>query len=387
MMTDDKPRSGHSARPSVPIELVAHLPAVLKQRVLASDDAVAAEAMLDVVDALPAFSSYVAQGSAWLERVRAAVARLGEQCPERTEVRLLAAIARMAFAARETGPALAAAEAALARAVEVGDVELQATILAQRLPFLAHVSPVPAARDIRALDTALGQLPPTLQPSHRDGDVALARIAWAGATGDQTRMRRELAAFGRLRLPEDERLAHFAFATHLGLAQLHLRSHQRAPAAAALIHAAKLADAHEAVAELVNVQACIAALAMQAGDFHAAVAHAHSAISPSQSLRRSQPDPWLGLPLDVAQAHNPGEAVGLLAEAVLHAQDLGDSTGFFVAATAMAAFYLADRRAMEALDGLNEAADVAKSMSDPSVVAALREVSESLLRHLGIFKS
>ena len=188
-------------------------------------------------------------------------------------------------------------------------------------------------------------------------------------------------------MPEDDRLSFCAFATTLAVAQLHLRGQQRAQAATALIHAANLADAHGAVSELANVQACVAALAIQAGDFHAAVAHARSAVSTAGACRHTQPDPWLGLPIDICQARSPGQAVQQLAESVLRAQDVGDATGFMVAATAMAAFYLADQRAMEALDGLNEAAEVAKSLSDPSVAPAIRQIAESLLRHLGILKA
>ena len=371
----------------IPAAWLVGLAADVQQRILTPDDAIAAEAMLDVVDGLPAFSSNITAASGWLGAVRSAIGRLGEDCPERTEVRMLAAIARMAFAARETSPALAASEAALARAADVGDAEMQVTILAQRIPFLAHNAPVPTSRDVRAMDALLAQLPPPLTPGYGDADVALARIAWAGATGELARLRQELAAFGRLRLPEDDRLSFCAFATTLAVAQLHLRGQQRAQAATALIHAANLADAHGAVSELANVQACVAALAIQAGDFHAAVAHARSAVSTAGACRHTQPDPWLGLPIDICQARSPGQAVQQLAESVLRAQDVGDATGFMVAATAMAAFYLADQRAMEALDGLNEAAEVAKSLSDPSVAPAIRQIAESLLRHLGILKA
>ncbi len=369
---------------SIPAQWLDGLQPSVKTRIASTNLATSAEAILDVVDGFPAFSSYVAQASGWLGAARSAVARMAEECPERTEVRLLAAIARVAFAARETTPALAASDAALARAVEVGDAELQISILAQRIPYLAHNAPVPTSRDVRAMDALLAQQPPPLALTHRDGDVALARIAWAGATGDQTRLRHELAAFGRLRLPEDDRLAFCAFASTLAVAQLHLRARQRAQAAQALIHAANLADAHDATSELANVQATIAALAAQVGDFHSAVAHARSAVAAQGACRHVQPDPWLGLPIDICLARDPGEAVQQLAESVLRAQDVGDAVGFLIAATAMAAFYLADQRAMEALDGLNEAAEVAKALDDPSIAPAIRQVAESLLRHLGI---
>lgn len=374
-------------RRSPPAEMLRDVDASLHARIVSHNEADAALAMLEVIDSLPAFSSSVPMASAWLAEVRAAVQRLGDACPEGLEIRLLAAIARTAFAARETTPALAASDAALGRAVESGDLLMQVTILAQRLPFLAHTAPVTASRDMRALDALLAQLPPSLTPGHRESEVALAHIAWAGATGDTARLRRELAAFGRQRWPEDERLTFCAYATRVALAQLYLRQHQRADAAKAVVEAAQLADAHDAIAELANLQAVIAALAVQAGDFHSAVAHAHAAVAHPGACRHVQPDPWLGLPLDICLAHNPGQAVQALAEAILHAQDLGDATGFFVAVTAMAAFYLADQRAMEALDALNEAGDVAKSLSDPTIAPAIRKIAESLLRHLGILRN
>jgi hypothetical protein len=368
----------------VPADWLEGLHPGLKARVLSPDEATSAEAMLDVVDTLPAFSSSVAQASGWLGAVRALVARMADDCPERVELRMLASIARMAFAAREISPGLAASEAALARAAEMGDLDMQVAILAQRVPFLAYHAPVPTSRDVRAMDALLTQLPPSLTPGHRDGDVALARIAWAGATGDQARLRKELANFGRLKLPEDDRLAFCAFETTLALVQWCLRAGQRGQAASALIYAAQLADAHDAISELANVQTVVAALAVQAGDFHAAVAHAQSAIANAGACRHVHPDPWLGLPIDICQARDPGAAVQQLADAVLRAQDVGDATGFLVAATAMAAFYLADQRAMEAMDGLNEAAEVAKSLDDVTIAPAIRGVAESLLRHLGI---
>ena len=368
-------------------EMLRNVAPDLHARVLSQDDVEAAVAMLDVVDRLPPFSSSVQQAAPWLRDARAIVQALGDDCPEPLEVRLLAAVARTAFAARETTPALAASDSALARATELGDVRLQVMILAQRLPFLAHTTPVQATRDFRILDGLLTQLPPLGMGGYRDAEVVLARIAWAGATGDLERLRRELATFGRLQLPEDDRLDFCAYATHAALAQLHLRMHHRAPAAVALLAAANLASAHHAGPELANLHACVAALAVQAGDFHEAVAQARAAVAAGSTVHHVQPDPWLGMPFDVGCARNPGDVVHALAEAILHAQDLGDAPGFLLAATAMAAFYLADRRAMEALDGLNEASDVAKTLTDQSVAPALRQVAESLLRHLGILKS
>lgn len=368
-------------------EMLSGVDPDLHAQVLAPGDVDAALAMLEVVDRLPRFSSSVQSAAPWLREVRGIVQALGDACPESLEVRLLSAVASTAFAARETTPAQAASESALACAVDLGDPALQARILAQRLPFLAHTSPVQATRDFRTLDALLAQLPPGDLAGFRDAEVALARIAWAGATGDLDRLRRELAAFGRLTLPQDDRLDFCAYATHAALAQLHLRTHQRAPAAQALLVAAQLADAYGARPELANLHTCIAALAVQAGDFRAAVVQASAAVAAGGTALHTQPDPWLGMPFDVGRARTTGDVVQVLAEAILHAQDLGDATGFFQAATAMAAFYLADQRAMEALDALNEASEAAHSLNDTSVSPALRQIAEALLRHLGILKS
>jgi hypothetical protein len=127
---------------------------------------------------------------------------------------------------------------------------------------------------------------------------------------------------------------------------------------------------------------------MLAGDFVAARNHAVAATEAlaGNGLAFSQPDPWLGLPLDLAPARDLAGAVKLLAESILASQDVGDTTGFLLAAAAMAAFYLADDRPFEALDALTEAGDVAKGLEDPSVAAALRSVAEALLGHLGVLK-
>lgn len=73
-----------------------------------------------------------------------------------------------------------------------------------------------------------------------------------------------------------------------------------------------------------------------------------------------------------------------MAESVLVAQDLGDAVGFSLAVLAMVAFYLADDRALEALDALTEAREVARGFEDPEIAQRLHNTAESLLRHLGI---
>ena len=353
------------------------------------DDVQAVLAMLVVVELIPPFSSNVQARSAWLQQVRQIAVGLGDRCPDEIEVRMLAAIARTAYAARETTPGLAASEHALARAIEAGDVAAQVMICAQRLPFLAIAQPVEATRDARRLEAALALLTASERLPMLEADVRLAHIAWYGAAGQLTNLRKALADLGRLQLPKDEALSFIAYASHVALGQLYLRAQQRAQAALALIEAARLADLHGAHAELANLQVCIAGIAMQAGDFGAAINHAHSAVDAARQAvcQHAQPDPWLGFPFDVCTADSSASAVQALAEAVLSAQDLGDSTGFLMASTAMAAFYLADDRALEALDALTEATEAARTLDDGTVASTLRAVAEGLLGHLGVLRA
>lgn len=378
----------HADRRPLPEHLLAELDDAQCLAVADEDEAFAATAMLDIVDSLAPFSSEVQVRSAWLSQVRSLLVILGDRCPDRLGVRMLAAISRTAFAARETTAGLAAGEHALKRAIETGDVAAQVSIRAGRLPFLAISSPVEAAREARLLDAATCQLQADGPPTFRDAEVLLAYLAWHGAAGALDAMRRELAALGRLRLPHDDALHFVAYASQASLAQFYLRSRQLAQAALALIEAARLADQQGAHAELANLQVVIAAIAMQAGDFPAAVAHAQSAVEAAAAtpVQHAQPDPWLGFPIDICIIDSCAGAVQVLAESVLHAQDIGDATGFLIAASAMGAFYLADDRALEALDALTEAAEVAKSLDDGEVALVLRAQAEALLSHLGILK-
>lgn len=375
-------------RSSLPAHLLDALDDDVRDDVLQDDPALAAAAMLGIVEGLPPFSSRVVLRSAWLKEASQLVVLLGDACPAALEVRMLAAIARTAFAARETTAGLAASEHALSRAVEVGDVAAEISVLTGRLPFLAVSSLVDAARDARQLDAALARMPPALAPSFREAEVNLALVAWYGAAGDGIRVRKELVALGRMQLPRDEALVFVAYASQAALGQLYLRAQQRAQAAMALIEAARLANDQHAFTELANLQAIIASIAMQAGDFQSAVAHARSAVEAAaqSTCHHAQPDPWLGFPIDISLTDSPASAVQSLAESVLSAQDLGDASGFLVATMAMSAFYLADDRALEALDALTEASDVARSLGDGSVATAVRSVAESLLSHLGILR-
>jgi hypothetical protein len=378
---------GQPTRTPLPPRLLAGLDDATRAAVTAVDPRAAATAILDLVEAEPPFSSRVVMRSAWLKEVRACLEALGSKPSDGLGVRMLSSIARTAFAARETTAGLAAADAAYKRAVAASDAAAEVMVLACRLPFVARTSLSDGARDAQRLADLLPLVSP-LSPQ-REAEVRLAFVAWHGTRADPAATRRELIALGKVRLPQEEGLVFVAYASQVALAQMYLRSGQRVSAVKALIEAARLADEERAFAELANLQATIAAIAVQAGDFRAAVAHARSALDAAErsTCQHAQPDPWLGLPIDVNAVDSAAAGVHCLAEAVLTAQDWRDATGFLAAVTAMAAFYLADDRALEALDGLKEATEAARSVdNDGALAVALRGISESLLQNLRILK-
>jgi tetratricopeptide (TPR) repeat protein len=378
-------------RPGLPTHLLDHLgPA--GDAVLDKDGVVAARAALTLVESLPAMTSALHERSAWLGYVRSLLVELGDACPEDVEVRLLASISRTALAAHETSAGLAAADHALARAEETGELAAQVSILAGRLPYVAHRSPLDANRDLRKMDAAWSLLSEDI---HLDdslqllyAEVLLARAAYHGSCGQIDKLRQEITELGRLNLPRCEALSFVATASFALLGQYYLRAGQHAAAVDPLSRAVQLCEQSGAWTEAANLQTTLAATALLQGQFDQALVHARAAVVDAQrsGASHAQPDPWLGLPLDVCPVRSAAEAVHAAAEAVLTAQDLADPAGFLLSSAAMVAFYLADDRALEALDALTEATEVAKSLEDPSIPAALRGISERLLGHLGVLK-
>ncbi|MSQ84081.1 MAG: hypothetical protein EXR77_14560 [Myxococcales bacterium] len=379
-------------RPALPRHLLDELDPVY-DGVCAADPEVAASTALDLVERTAALTSAVQRRSNWLAYINSLVNEMGDACPEDIEVRMLACIARTALSAHQTSAGLAAAEHALGRAVETLDRATEILIRAARLPYLAHKAPIDASRDMRLMDTAwqlLAAGPPSdaVRLSWVHAEMLLARVAYHGSTGDLALLRSELAEIGRLSLPRDNGLTFIAYASHATLAQLWLRSKQADRAAVSLQDAATICEGELAWAEAANLRAAQAAIWMQALDFHAAVAAAQVAMAAARraGVPSAQLDPWLGMPYDLSQCRDAAAGVAAMAEAVLAAQDLGDAMAFQVASLAMAAFYLADDRAFEALDALSEAREVAKSLHDPDVALILNSVAEALLEHLGVFK-
>ncbi|MBM4342998.1 MAG: hypothetical protein FJ100_06435 [Deltaproteobacteria bacterium] len=379
-------------RPALPRHLLADL-GVGNDAVRADDPLVAAGAVLDLVERMAALTGSVQRRSAWLAYAHSLLAELGDACPDDVEVRLLACVARTALCAHQTSAGLAAAEQALVRAVETRDRATEILIRAARLPYLAHKSPVDANRDVRLMDTAWQMLQAaanctTPRAVWVHAEMLLARVAYHGATGHLAQLRSELAEIGRLPLQRDEGLTFVAYASHASLAQLWLRSHRPDRAAVSLQDAANICEAESAWSETANLRAAQAAVWMLAQDFHAAVSAAQVAVQAARrtTVQNAHLDPWLGMPFDMSQARFAADGVTAMAEAVLAAQDLGDAVAFQVGALAMTAFYLADDRALEALDALSEAREVAKSLHDAGVGPALHGVAEALLAHLGVFK-
>ncbi len=379
-------------RPALPRHLLDEL-GPQHAAVRADDALVAAHAVLDLVERMPALTGSVQRRSTWLAYAHSLIAEFGDGCPDDVEVQLLACVARTALCAHQTSAGLAAAEHALVRAVETRDRATEILIRAARLPYLAHKSPVDANRDLRLMDTAWQLLqagPAGASPRAVwvQAEMLLARVAYHGATGNLTQLRSELAEIGRLPLQRDEGLTFVAYASHASLAQLWLRSQRPERAAVSLQDAANICEAEGAWSETASLRAAQSAIWMQAQDFHAAVSAALVAVQAARktSVQNAHLDPWLGLPFDLSQARSAADGVTVMAEAVLAAQDIGDAVAFQVGALAMVAFYLADDRALEALDAISEAREVAKSLHDANVGPVLNAVAEGLLAHLGVFK-
>jgi len=352
--------------------------------VCSDDAATAAATMLAVAESVPPFSSQVQERSRWLAYARQLIAGHSLDTPG-LDVQLLALIAQTALAARETTPALTASDQALAAAVDMGDVALEAAIRARRLPHLAMLG-LPQAEQDAARNDAIVQSFGSDLPHSLLAEINLGRVAWCGTQGQLDELRKSLAGLARLQLPADDRLTFIAYATQCALAQLSLRSRQRVQAVRAMIEAARLADEMQAYAELANLQAGLAAFAVRIGDFDAALAHADSSLlAASRATNTSaQPDPWLGLPLDVSIEDECGGVIRVLAEGAVAALDRGDRLAFLVLVTALVAFYIQADRAPEALDALREAIEAAETSGDDRGADMLRGVTERLLRYMGM---
>ncbi len=379
-------------RPALPRHLLEEL-GPHHDAVRADDPLKAARAVLDLVERMPSLTGSVQRRSTWLAYAHSLLGEVGDACPDDVEVRLLACVARTALCAHQTSAGLAAAEHALVRAVETRDRATEILIRAARLPYLAHKSPVDANRDLRLMDTAwqllqASEAESTTRTVWVQAEMLLARVAYHGATGNLVSLRSELADIGRLPLQRDEGLTFVAYASHASLAQLWMRSHRPDRCAVSLQDAANICEAEASWSETANLRAAQSAIWMQAQDFHAAVSASLVAVQAARktAVQNAHLDPWLGLPFDLSQARSAADGVTVMAEAVLAAQDIGDAVAFQVAALAMVAFYLADDRALEALDAISEAREVAKSLHDGSVGPVLNSVAEALLSHLGVFK-
>ncbi len=365
-----------------------------QDEVLSGDGTLAATAALDALAELPLLSSSLGLRSHWLKYVREVIVDLGDHCPDSIEIRMLAAISRAALLAHQTSPGLATAEHALNRATESGDVYGQLLVLAGRLPMLAHKAPVEANRDLRQIEADWQDLVAARGQRLSDddlwlqGELLLARLSYHAATGDMALMRVELAELGRVPLPRRPALSFVAYASQALLLQMWLREGHYERAERAADDAIELCDQESAWVEVANVCAIRAALALLAGRVRQAVDVARRGVAAAARtpVQDQQPDPWLGLPFDVCPGKTPAQAIQLMAEAVLTAQDQSDATAFLVAALAMGAYYLADDRALEALDALNEASQVAKALADPTPARLVRHAAEQLLGYLGILR-
>ncbi|MCO4760565.1 MAG: hypothetical protein KC502_03630 [Myxococcales bacterium] len=376
--------------PVIPETMLATLGGAQRAAVCDADPARAAEAMLNVVEGIPPFSSRVAERSQWLAAARSSLSLL-DVVPNGLDVRLLAEIARTAFAAHEITPALTATEQALAQAEELDDLALCCLLRARRLPWLCTgnlgTGNLDDARAERAtLNAILLRLPFEQRSPALRADICVAEAAYHAQFHAWDEVRQALAGLGRAGLVRDERLHWYACTSQLTLAQVNLRTGQRAPAIRCLIEAARIAHELEAWAELANIQTVIAAYAVRTGSFETAISHGGSALAAMESatLAHAQMNPWLGLPIDIATESEFAGVIRSIAESVVQSLDLHDRHAFLVSVCALVALYLVADRAPEALDALNEAIEAAQDMGDASAEALLRSVSESLLRFMGM---
>ncbi len=365
----------------VDAELLDELDDATRAAIEGSDNEAAVAAILQEIEALPAFTALVRDRSRWLAAIQLRFAHWEESWEPALEPRLLLAIAQTALAAHETAAALTALSQAveLAEELECGVEEIKARAL--RLPWLPADQ---AQAEIVTLDERL--------LVHRDvgadamAHVHLGRAAIYARSEAWDGVRVELAGVGRLALPRDERITWVAYTSQLLLVRMGLRTQQRAAAAQALMEAARIAAELGSHAELANLQALVAAFAVRTGSFEAAILHAGNAIDAlaESSITQPQPDPWLGLPFDIAAERQVAGAIRATAESAIAAQEAGDRTAFLLAVTVLVALYLASDRAPEALDALNEAQQAAADLGDGAARALIRSISESLLRYMGM---
>ena len=367
-------------------EMLATTTATQRAALRSDDSLLAAQTLFEIIEGIPPLSSQVKPRSRWLAVLSGLLADSSVEWPLGHEVRLLAAVAQTAFAARETTSALTASEQAIGRAIELGDHGLEALVRARRLAWLCLIDPGEAAAEAQALDTVWQRTPEAHRSNDLLAEVHLGWTAWYGAQREYNAMRKAMASLGRLQLPQDGRIHYVAFATQCALAQLALRTRMRVQAAQSMIDAARIAADFEADAALANLQAALAAFAVRAGDFDAAISHASSALDAAQACQATklQLDPWFGMPFDIAPEQDLAGIIRHLAEAALTAQEAGDRTGFLVSATGMVSFYLLADRAPEALDAMNEAIEAVQEMNDEHASKMLRGVAEGLLRYMGM---
>lgn len=362
-------------------EWLEELDDATRERVSGDDDADAVVALLQLVESLPPMSSTLRPRSAYLGAIRARFGAWSEAWDESLQPRLLLAIAETAFVAHETTAGMAAAHQAIELAEDIGHADLAIIGRSLRLPYLQGDDADAEAEAIADELDALGAASATLLAR-----VHMARAAWLAAGSRWDEVRVELVSVGRLALPHDERIVWYAFASQLLLARMALRGGQRAAAAKSLIEAARVAAELDAHAELANLQTVVAAFAVRTGSFEAAMAHAASALAAlaAAQSQHQQPDPWLGVPVDVSAERDVAGAIRAVAEAVIAAQERGDRVDFLIAVSALVAYYLASDRAPEALDALSESQVAAEEMGDHGARQLLHSLSESLLRYMGV---
>ena len=352
-----------------------------------ADVRVAVPVMLAHVGSIAPLSCGVQERSRWLALITNRL-RASSLQHDDLDVALLAEVSQTMFAARQIAAAKTALDQATVQARVGEHWQVLALCLARKVVHQVSKQRSDALLALRELEQLIQQRSEVLDRADVVAELNLARAAVAASVRHWDLCRQALADMARAGLPRDERLHYFALASHELLAQSAMRLGQRADAFRMVKEAAKLSAELGAWAECANHQAILAAYGVRMGSFDSAMMHASEAMQCVEraTVVQPQPSPWLGLPFDISASQDYAGVVHTLAESINVTFKQMDRHGYLVAICAMIAFYLVADRAPEGLDALNEAISAVEELPDPSGAALLRNVSETLLRFIGLLQ-
>lgn len=361
---------------------LASLPESTRAALLGIDGVAACEALLALVEEIPCLSSHVADRDRWLVPASHLVAAIGRDCPVELQTRMLVRCAQTALAGRRRDEGLSHAARALSIAIADGDTNGEVWARAIRLPHLVMASPAEAAFEARSLDLALGRESWTLDNPFLAAEVGLAKAAWSLGQRDLVAARECLRSVRATGVQSTAQGGHVACALGMAEAVLQRREGQRRAAVRPLLEVVALAKSHGAHAEHCHARAMLAALAMEATSFEDAAHQAESALRHAFEAgpAEPQPSPWLGLPVDLCGSLDVADAVQRTAVAALDARDAYDGLVFFLTVLLLGATYLADSRAEECVEAIEEGAAALREIAAPALAVKLESVGAALTR-------